>query len=335
MLRMSRENVLLLFSKGYPCWNEELVELAGENPTFLQDLQQKGLLVKEKGICSLTQAGRKAFTELAREYYYDATPADPAEDHGKELLKCRLSLMLNRSFVGRWGVKNFHVGQPLTYYPGLKKGDICSISPSKKPRWIYNEMAIINEIRETFPQNRQTDRHPSILEIKGWMEERGMEEGSLEIDVLFLHYCDFVHYMHKVPPASDTLKLLHADRFYMNFVRKEFYDDPLLLFEEIGKFHLFLLYYRHLILPGNFDIDIHEQGNLNALMYITETEEEAIRFYETFSPLAEELTGPADPMDIWSMSMEAIENHPMKEDSHFDFFAKIGHRVAITYPPGG
>jgi hypothetical protein len=85
------------------------------------------------------------------------------------------------------------------------------------------------------------------------------------------------------------------------------------------------------VLPGNFDLDIHQQENLNALIFISETEKEAIKFYETFHSMGEHLTGPAKPMDIWCISLESMEKHEGKEDSHFDFFEKTGHRVAITY----
>jgi hypothetical protein len=47
--------------------------------------------------------------------------------------------------------------------------------------------------------------------------------------------------------------------------------------------------------------------------------------------MGEHLTGPAKPMDIWCISLESMEKHEGKEDSHFDFFEKTGHRVAITY----
>lgn len=331
---MSWKNILLLFTKGYPYWNEELVKLSGEDPSLLTDLHDRGLIQEKNNLYFLTCEGEEAFRETAEEYFYDAIPGEPGQDPAKALLKCRLSLLLNRSFIGRWGVKNFYPGKLLSFYPKLERKEICSLDPSKRPVWKYRDMGVINEIRKAFPQERKTNLNPPISEIEKWMTERNIEKGNLEIDLLFLHYCDFMYYMHKTPPASDTLKLMHADRFYMQFVREEFYSDPISLFEEIGHFHLFLLYYRHLILPGNFDLDIHQQENLNALMYITETEAEAVRFYDRFHPLATELTEAAKPLDIWSLSIEAIETHPIKEDSHFDLFEKIGHRVAITYPPG-
>lgn len=327
--------MLLLFSKNQGCWTSDMVRLAGEDPGQLRFLKEKGFLEEHDGIYSLTPAGREHFSTAAAESYFDAEPAGDISDEKKEMDRCRLALLLNNSFVGRWGVKDFRLGQTLKYYPGMEGREICSVDPSGIPLWKYDSTEMINEIRDCFPQHRKADLHPSIEDIEQWMTSKGIKRGNLEIDLMFLHYCDFIYYMHKTPPSSDRLKLMHADRFYMQFTRKEYYDEPMKLYEVIGKLHLFLLYYRHLILPGNFDLDIHQQENINALMFVTKKEEEAVRFFKDFSPMAEELVGPAKPLDIWSLSMEAIENHPVREDSHFDLFEKIGHRVAITYPPGG
>jgi hypothetical protein len=334
-IKMDWESVLLLFSTGQGCWTSDMVKLAGEDPGQLKFLKEKGFLEEHDGIYSLTPAGREQFSIAATRSYFDEKPAGHITDEKKEMDRCRLALLLNSSFVGRWGVKDFRIAQPLTYYPKMERGELCSVGRSGTPLWKYDSTEMISEIKTSFPQDRKTDIHPPTEDIEQWMTCRGIRPGTLEIDLLFLHYCDFIYYMHKTPPASDRLKLMNADRFYMQFTRKEYYDEPITLYEDIGKFHLFLLYYRHLILPGNFDLDIHQQENINALMFVTETEEEAVRFFKVFSPIAEELVGPAKPLDIWSLSMEAIENHPVREDSHFDFFEKIGHRVAITYPSDG
>lgn len=332
---MDWNSVLLLFSKNQGCWTSDMVRLAGEDPSGLIELKGMGFLKERNGVYSLSPKGREQFILAAAGSFFDAQPAGDITDEKKEVSRCRLALLLNSSFVGRWGVKDFRIGQTVTYYPEIERRNLCSVSLSGTPLWKYDSTGMINEIRDSFPQHRKENLHPSIEDIEQWMTCKRITRGNLEIDLMFLHYCDFIYYMHKTPPASDMLKLMNADRFYMQFTRKEFYDKPITLYEEIGRIHLFLLYYRHLILPGNFDLDIHQQENINALMFVTDTEEEAVRFFRTFSPMAEDLVGPAKPLDIWSISIEAIENHPAKEDSHFDLFEKIGHRVAVTYPPGG
>ncbi len=329
---MSWENVLLLFTENQPCWNEELISLAGEDPDLLHELRTRELVEQKGNIYYMTEKGKSIFRKIAQEYFYEASPGSVPTDPAREIMRCKLSMLLNRSFVGRWGVKKFYQGQILSFYPGLTQEKICTVNSSGEPEWLYNDLDMIDKIRNSFPPDRVNDLHPSLKEIDQWMQEQEIRKGSLEIDLLFLHYCDFMYYMHKTSPVSDTLKLLHADRFFMKFTREEFYSDPISLFEEIGRFHLFLFYCRHLILPGNFDMDIHQQENLNALMYITETEKEAVKFFDHFHLIGDKLTGPAKPLDIWVFSMESLENHPFKEDSHFDLFEKVGHRVAITYP---
>lgn len=328
---MKGENVLLLFNTNYPCWNEELVRLAGEDPSMLEILETEGYLERTDTCYVLTESGKEKFREVAADFFYDEKPATSTEDPEKSLLHCRLALLLDRSFVGRWGIKKFIPGQTLQYYPGIEAEKMFKIDNSGKPIWTYEKLEPVSRIGSSFPKDRKGNEGLTQAKIAEWMDKKGIQAGSLDMDLLFLHYCDFVYYMHKVPPVSDTYKLLHADRFFMKFTQESFYSDPSSLFEEIGKFHLFLFYYRHVVLPGNFDLDIHQQENLNALIFISETEKEAIKFFETYHSMGEHLTGPAKPMDIWCISLESMEKHEGKEDSHFDFFEKTGHRVAITY----
>lgn len=332
---MPWENVLLLFEEGYPCWNAETVTKAGEDPDDLQALERMGLLERtDGGTFQLSDEGRDKFIFQAGEFFFDARPAPPSADPELDLRRLELKQLLDASFVGRWGLKKFFSGKKILYFPGLPSEKIFQKGKGA-PKWLYPEAGEIRAIDSRFPLRRKTDPDITPEDIRCWMAERNIGQGIFEADLLLLHYCDFEYYMHVIPPATDTEKFLHCDRFFFQLARKSYFTDPSELYDFIGRFHLLLFYYRHLGLPGSFDLDIHQQENISVLIFVTETEREAEEFYSIYHPAGEELMGPARPMEIEVLSMEALKGNRGKEESHFDLFEKIGHRIAITYPPGG
>jgi len=332
---MPWENVLLLFEEGYPCWTAETVTKAGEDPKDLKTLENLGFLERTCGeTYQLTSEGRERFIIQAGEYFFDARPATPSADPGLDLRRLELKQLLDASFLGRWGLKKFFPGKKVLYYPGLPTEKVFREGEGA-PLWLYPDSQEIKAMDSRFPLGRKADPDATPEDIHCWMAERNIARGIFETDLLLLHYCDFEYYMHVIPPATDTEKFLHCDRFFFQLARKNYFTHPSELYDFIGRFHLLLFYYRHLGLPGSFDLDIHQQENISVIIFVTDTEKEAEEFYGIYHPAGEELMGPARPMEIEVISLEALKGIRGREESHFDLLEKIGHRIAITYPPGG
>ena len=64
-LEQGLEGLLLSFDEQYPCWTPAMLALAGLDRSAADGLARKGLLEFEKGIYSLSEAGRKTFLRLA------------------------------------------------------------------------------------------------------------------------------------------------------------------------------------------------------------------------------------------------------------------------------
>ena len=89
---MNNENLLLLFTAQLPCWDEETVILAGENPTSLRELVQSGDLMKLGSGYVLTPEGVKTREKISNELFIPVTP------HGEIIIdtsRARSMLELN------------------------------------------------------------------------------------------------------------------------------------------------------------------------------------------------------------------------------------------------
>ena len=69
------ESLLLLFTDSLPCWDEETVKIAGENPDGLKALSESGDLLPVSGGYVLTQKGLITRENAAKDLYLPITPA--------------------------------------------------------------------------------------------------------------------------------------------------------------------------------------------------------------------------------------------------------------------
>ena len=69
------ESLLLLFTSLLPCWDEETVTVAGENPDSLHALAESGDITAISGGYVLTQKGIITRENAARELFLPLTPA--------------------------------------------------------------------------------------------------------------------------------------------------------------------------------------------------------------------------------------------------------------------
>ena len=73
-LEQGLEGLLLSFDEQYPCWTPAMLALAGLDRSAADGLAREGLLEFEKGIYSLSEAGREAFLRLAGEACLPSRP---------------------------------------------------------------------------------------------------------------------------------------------------------------------------------------------------------------------------------------------------------------------
>ena len=86
------------------------------------------------------------------------------------------------------------------------------------------------------------------------------------------------------------------------------FDQSCKKYRHHWKIHLFLLNQRRLYIPGYVDVDSADQDSLNWVVWVVDTEKEAISMHGLLAPMGESLIGPAHPMDVWVISLEALRN---------------------------
>lgn len=332
---MGDEAVLLLFDEEHPCWDEETVRLAGEDSEGLKRLERSGLLEKRENIYILTEMGRKAYIDLCKGQFVEANPGMAPEkpsDQRRSLWRTRLQVLLDKSFIARWGLKEFHPGIALEYVPGLKGEEIVSLKGCDL-KWTYLSNPEVQRIKTHFSvtglKARELKPH-SLDEIRMWLEENNISRECFTVDLLFLSRYDFAYYVQFPKHPNDRLGLVNADRFFFFKACPPFKDNLRNFVETIGQVHLYLMNQRHMYLPGYFDLDLADQDSLSWITWITETEEEALSLAGCFKPFGQSLIEPAKPMDIWIISTEKLKEIREKQETLFDLFSMIAHPVART-----
>lgn len=324
---MEGAEVLLLFDADHPCWDGPLVELAGEDSGILQVLVEDGFLIPlERGYC-LAPKGREAFRELAAENFLEALPGDVSDDLPRDLARNRLELLLDRSFLGRWGQKEMHPRARLPLFPDLSGEALCSCEGNCW-KWTYPEHPLYREFDTAFPAYAVAAPPPPITSFEAWKNQHDAPEGDLEADLLLIHRYDFEIYMKYPAQPNDRLNFLNTDRFFFRFIEGDCRGRMREMMEEVGRLHLALLLQRRVLLPWYFDVDNEEQDSVFWWFWVTETEGEAQELVRFFGPHGPMLIDPARPFEVWALSMEALESVGERRETLWDLMEDIGHPVA-------
>jgi len=319
-------DLLLLFTEEYPCWNEFTAERAGENPEDLAYLEESGLLISKEGIYQLTEAGRQRFREEAAASWYEAEPAGIPENPKRALRRNRLVRLLDRAFLGRWGLKKALPGTKLPLVADLAEEEIV-IPGEKTLSWTFREHPFVEAFMEKYPPGRVDTPPRNIEEFTQWRNSQGQREGTWELDLLMLHYCDFTEYMSYPAPKNDMLGLFCADRLFCAFLPEGEEKEGYLL-KTLGKWYLFMLGQRRLYMPYSYDVDPEEQNSVSWFFWVARTEEEARKAVQILKSSGDILAEPGMPCDIWIISEEALERQPRQQESFWDLFAEIAHPVS-------
>jgi hypothetical protein len=207
--------------------------------------------------------------------------------------RTKLRLLLDNAHLQRWGLKDYHAGAKLDVYPKLPREEIYSLEDGKLT-WKYPEAPLWNKIRAEFPtaatSGRRTDLVPSE-KLSAWLAANAPAAGALNVDLLYLCRYDFMQYRDFAGHPNDPLGLVNADRFLFVFAGAE--EENL---ETIGKFHLWLNGLRRLFIPGYVDRDTLEQDSVNWLVFVTQTEAEAMTADAGFGSLRRRAGGQRQSM---------------------------------------
>jgi hypothetical protein len=322
-------DLLLLFTEEYPCWDRDTVECAGESFEDLIFLRESGLVASKDGIYQLTEAGRQRFREEAAASWYEAQPATDVSDPARALRRNRLVRLLDRAFLGRWGLKRALPGKKLPLVGDLSREEMVTLE-GKNLSWGFLEHPFVQAFTQQYSPGRADTPPRNMEEFMAWRNSQGQREGSWELDLLMLHYCDFTEYMSYPAPKNDTLGLFCADRLFCAFLPEggEGENPMPEMLETLGRWYLFMLGQRRLFMPYSYDVDPEEQNSVSWFFWVARTEEEARHAAAALKNYGNALAEPGMPCDIWVISEEALERQPRQQESFWDLFAEIAHPVS-------
>jgi len=320
------ESLLTRFTKDDPCWTEELFALVGEDTAPLSSLVADGLLEESGGIYSLTEAGTAAFRAAAATLFIEEEPGAPSASPAKDIFRTKLRLLLDGSHVQRWGIKEFKTQAALPFLPDIEIAPHCAGDSLK---WGYEENPIYRAMQRDFPIVTLDVRATDMLsreQIEAWAKKNGAAFDELDVDLLYLCRYDFMQYKEFPGHPNDPLRLINTDRFL--FVMPE--EETCQNLAVIGEFHLWLNYLRRMQIPGYVDRDTQEQDSVSWLVFAVETEEEAQKTADALSPYGEALVKNANPCEVWTLSLEALEQLDAKRELVWELLPDIAHPVQRT-----
>lgn len=319
------ESLLFRFDSDNPCWSEDLLKMAGEDVSCLPLLIERGFLSQDDGIYTLTEKGVEFFESEGREFFIAAAPGRRPSCPKRSLARTKLRLLFDGAHLQRWGLKEFYTDVELEFHPALTREDIFRLEDGNVA-WLYQNAVVYKKLAEDFPvvevDKRSTDGISSDR-IMAWHRDNSPEAGLLSVDVLHLSRYDFMAYNDFKGHPRDPLKLINTDRFLFAFPC----DSVVANLETIGKFHLWLNYLRRVQIPGYADCDTQEQFSVSWLVFAVETEAEAAALVARLSPFGEALVRNADPCEIWTISMEALQNVKEKQEVVSELLMLAAHPI--------
>ncbi len=328
------ESLLLLFTSLLPCWDEETVRVAGENPDSLKALTETGDLMPISGGYVLTAKGITSREKAAKELYLPVTSTgEIITDEAKARDFLELNLMtqyLDRAFMTDWGIKEVTTSEVFPIMPSLKDDEYFMFEgDSVKALWPEHES--VRRFIADFPNVGVSARKfpaPGQAGLDEWAIQNGQKYGSLTVDFVLRSRADFNHYKDYPQLSSDKYKLLDSDQLFAQRVP----SDPKDILPFIGKLHIFLTEQRRIFLPGWFDIDHDENEDWHLLAFAADTEKQLEDFTRTLRRWGYDLIAPANPLFIIGTSIERLRSQKEQKRTIYDWFCD--ETVRILRPDG-
>ena len=312
---MDAESTLLLFDEQHPCWTQAMLELleydAGTLDALCREgLLQKDILTKNKEVYLLTSEGTLRFRQTAEESFLPLRPGALAlsADKKQEANRSLLQLLLDKRHLQRWGLKEYC--KPFRFeIPDLKEEALFTFD-NQVLEWRYLKDPVFIKMAEDFPvlglaARKQPAPDPSRL--CEWIALNVPRRRTMEVDLLYKSRYDFQSYAHFPKLPGDPCDLLNADRFFCSFAPQPTAENINAFLTMLGEYHLLLTMLRRMFIPGYVDLDSLDQDGINWFVYIYECEEDARKCAGLLSRFGSALAGPAAPLEIWSLSLQALQ----------------------------
>ncbi|MBQ3457071.1 MAG: hypothetical protein IJG36_11575 [Synergistaceae bacterium] len=324
------ESLLLLFTDSLPCWDEETVKIAGENPDGLKALSESGDLLPVSGGYVLTEKGLITRENAAKDLYLPIIPAEIISDESKahHLLEInRMTQLLDRAFVTDWGIKEVTTRETFPIMPCLKDDEYFAFS-GERVIATWPEHETVKRFLSDFPNVGVAARKfpaPAQNGLDEWALRNNLAYGELTVDFVMRSRADFNHYKNYPQLESDKYKFLDSDQLFAHKVFCPSSPEELLPF--IGKLHILLTLQRRIYLPGWFDIDHDENEDWHLLAFVTDSESELETLTRTLRSFGHELINPVNPLFIIGTSIERLRNQSQQKRTIYDWFDEDTVRI--------
>lgn len=316
------QNVLLLFTSQLPCWDEETITLAGENPDSLKELEASGDVIRlgksyvltEKGINSREAASRENFVPVDRisRLITDINEANEALELN------RMTQYLDRAFMTDWGIKEFAVNEVFPIVPDLNDNEYFAFD-GERIKALWPNLKIIESFMKTFPNcdyNARKLPAPGQRKLDEWAEINNARRGTLKINFVLRHRHDFNHYRQFKRPEGDLFKFVNSSMIFAQKFNGDYESLPAF----IGKLHIFLMGQRRVFIPGWFDMDCEDQETWKLLTLVTDTDSELETLTKTLRKWDSDLIEPARPLFLIGTSIEHMRNQKAPQRMFYDWF---------------
>lgn len=327
---MDTESLLLLFEERYPCWTEDMFDVLDKSREEAETLLKQGSLRKDGDVYSLTAEGAERFRQTAGESFLPLRPGipEPGMDKRREADRSLLELLLDRRHLQRWGLKEYE--KPFRFeVPDLQGAELFT-RDGRMPVWRYHESDVFLKMAEDFPATGMAARElpaPDAARIAEWIASFMPKRRTVTADLLYKSRYDFQAYAHFPKLPGDPCHLRDTDRFFFFFAPSPVPENENAMLTTLGEFHMILTMLRRMMIPGYVDRDSLDQDGINWFFYVYGREDEARACADLFSPLGEALAGPASPLEVRSLSLQALQEYGETAETIHDLWPVVTHPI--------
>ncbi|MBQ9565888.1 MAG: hypothetical protein IJU98_09910 [Synergistaceae bacterium] len=290
----------------------------------LDSLERKGLLLCRDDVYCLSEEGRRAFSRISAELFLYEEPGDAPDNPAAYLMTTELWIELERCNLQRGGLKRYLFRPQIPVRPALRREDVWSLDGGRL-LWKYPDSPAVKELLEKHPLPRPHERKPELPDAQALREWRELSPEPFVPDLAYIAHYDFTQYLDFKGHPGDDMKLINTDRFFFSTA-----GDRESRLDVLGQFQRWLLELRHLKIPGYLDLDTQEQDSVNWLIFLTRTQEEALEVQADLRQFGPSLIEPANPMEVWTLSLEALRTCPSQRELIWDVLPEAGQPVCLT-----
>ncbi len=322
------ERSILLFEPDFPCWDEETFALAGEDPVFVKKLAQAEYIKPASDGFVLTEKGEELREKQAEENWLAAAPI-PDFDASRALWNNRLYLLMERAFIGQFGVKEYSVDETLPVVPAISSNELFKIE-NGQVEYLWEKHPLIKSFIGEFPNSGVGARGitpPGQEALDAWTAKTKAPTGSLHTNLILRSRYDFELYRKEPQFKSDKYKMKDADRLFFFRVEENTTED---FYRDLGYLHLFMLAQKRIYIPGYGDIDSQDQENWTMAVVVADSEKSLEKISAEIATQGKALINPMPPLFIIGTSIERLKKQGKPKDTVYDWFCE--DTVHITRP---